>query len=172
MKQSLINKIENLFEPEMILEQFSFLQEKSNFKTEDHFEWIENISYFKTDNDLNNQPDWSIYFSRLMPFFEFGLMFQDEKLFLSFFKGQCHNLTASVIKIKIPASPLFKIYKTDCVKFLKKIKIDHMTHHEKWSCYYIRVSQNIGFVVFTDKAEPWSKLMMESLQKSMINFSV
>lgn len=171
MKESFLKKIENLFEPEMILEQFSFLQESIEYKIEDRFEWIENIGLFKTTSS-NKNPDWNLFFSRLAPFFEFGLLFDSENLKHSFFRGRFHDLTQSEIMIKLPHSPHFEIFKTSSERFLKKIKIDHLLNYEKWSCYYIRATQEISFIVFTEKAEPWNKLMMESLQKAMINFAV
>ncbi len=167
MKNIILNKIENLFEPEMILEHFSFLSEKSSFEVESNHKLIENIGYFQ-----NIDPNWVILFSRLAPFFELGLFFQTDLLQSVFFNGNCHDCSETRIKLKIPPVPLFDVYKTDAKTFLKKIKIDGLVDSSKMQCHLVRVQTDVAFVVFSKKGELWNKMLMESLQKSLINYSL
>ncbi len=170
-KNTLLTKIEKLFEPDIIFDQFSFLQESPDFQIEDNFSLIENISYYKAADTFLN-PDWCIYFSRLIPFFEFGLLIRQNELSLSFYKGLCHDCAEFKLKINLPQSQFYQILKTDSPSFLKKIKLNHLVQENNWSCYLVRVSQDSFIVLFSEKAEPWNQLMMEALQKSMINFSL
>lgn len=167
MSRSIIKKIEKLFEPEMIFEHFSFLSEKSDFEVEDNFKLIENLGYFQDTN-----PNWTLYFSRLAPFFEMGLLFNERLLNDVFFNGKIHNCTEAQIEMSLPQSKIFNIYTTDAHSFLKKIKIDSFFNTTKLTCHYVRVHPGISFVLFAKKAEPWNKLQIESLQKSLINYSL
>ncbi len=167
MPKSIIKKIEKLFEPEMIFEHFSFLSEKSEFEVEDNFKLIENLGYFQ-----DPQPNWNLFFSRLAPFFEMGLMFNENNLNEVFHNGKTHNCADAGIKINLPQSKIFSIYKTDTQSFLKKIKIHTFFDSSKLTCHYVRVETGISFVLFAKKAEPWNKLQIESLQKSLINYSL
>ncbi|MBC7752723.1 MAG: hypothetical protein H7Z71_00700 [Moraxellaceae bacterium] len=167
MSKSIIKKIEKLFEPEMIFEHFSFLSEKSEFEIEDNFKLIENLGYFHDTN-----PNWNLFFSRLAPFFEMGLLFNDKKLNDVFHNGKIHNCAESQIEMALPQSKIFNIYTTDAQAFLKKIKINSFFNGSKLNCHYVRVETGTAFVLFAKKAEPWNKLQIESLQKSLINYSL
>lgn len=182
MRNSILKKIENLFEPEMIFEQFAFLSEKNNFEVEDNFKLIENIGYFNqykkyelsliSQNLLDQNVNWNIYFSQLSPFFEFGLLFKNDQINQAFYAGQSHSCSVAQIKIQLPQSPLFNVYKTDSKSFLKKIKIDTFFDTTKSVCHFVRVQSDISFVLLSQKAEPWNKLQIESLQKSLINYAL
>lgn len=172
MKNLILNKIENLFEPEMILENFSFLTEKNSFNVEDNYKLIENLGYFQ-----NAEPNWSVYFSHLTPFFELGLFFQSDatqahQLQTVFYGGQIHDCSEAKMKVKLPPTPLFDIYKTSANGFLKKIKISSLVDSSKMECHLVRVQNDIAFVVFSKKGDLWNKLLMESFQKSLINYSL
>lgn len=178
MRNTLLKKIENLFEPEMIFEQFSFLAEKNNnFEIEDNFKLIENIGYFGQSTSSNSRiladtVNWTVYFSRLAPFFEFGLLFKNNALDQAFYTGQCHDCSAANVKMTLPTSNVFNVYKTDSKSFLKKIKIHTYFDTTKTVCHFVRVQSDVSFVLFSKKAEPWNKLLIESLQKSLINYSL
>lgn len=167
MRNLIFNKIEKLFEPEMILEYFSFLSDKTPFEVEDNIKLIENLGYFQ-----NTQPNWSIYFSRLAPFFELGILFKSNLLQTVFYNGNCHDCAEAQIKMKLPQSPIFDIYKTDAHIFLKKIKIHSFFETSKMQCHFVRLQPDLSFVLFSKKAEPWNRLLIESLQKSLINYSL
>lgn len=167
MSKSIIKKIEKLFEPEMIFEHFSFLSEKSEFEIEDNFKLIENLGYF---HDAN--PNWTLFFSRLTPFFEMGLLFNEKKLNDVFHNGKIHNCADAQIELTLPQSKIFSIYKTDAQAFLKKLKLDTFFNASKLTCHYVRVQPGIAYVLFAKKAEPWNKLQIESLQKALIDYSL
>lgn len=167
MRKNILNKIEKLFEPEMILEYFSFLNEKSSFEVEDNHKLIENLGYFQ-----NTNPDWSIYFSQLAPFFETGMLFKGEVLQSMFYQGQTHDCSDAGMKMNLPPSQVFNIYRADTQAFLKKLKLDTFFDTTKMQCHFVRVDSQLSFVLFSKKAELWNKLLLESFQKSLINYSL
>ncbi len=167
MSKSIIKKIEKLFEPEMIFEHFSFLSEKSEFEIEDNFKLIENLGYFHDTN-----PNWDLFFSRLAPFFEMGLMFNEKKLNDVFHNGKLHSCTEAQIEMNLPQSQIFNIYTTNAKAFLKRLKIDTFFNGENLTCHYVRVQPGTAFVLLAKKAEPWNKLQIESLQKALINYAL
>lgn len=169
MKSSFLNKIEHLFEPEIIQENFPFLSEKKKnaFEYESNFKLLENAGYFKQADD-----NWDIYFSRLAPFFDFGILFHKNKLKTTIHHGEVYDCSSSEINLKLPQSKPFNIFSTNAKYFLKKIKLDIFFDADKLSCHFVRLNEETCFVLFSQRAEPWNKLLIESLQKSVINYSL
>jgi hypothetical protein len=174
---TLTKKIETLFEQSNIeLQPQNKIQEKNialdklqlSYEPLENDKLMENISYMATTMATPFE-NWNIFFTRLIPFFEMGFLFCDNDLKNQFIFGKEINCKNKTVKIKLPKSDFFQILKTDAKSVLMKLNISNLFNTEKMNCFYIRVEENIGFVLLTAKAEPWLQLKMDSLQKALIN---
>lgn len=172
-KDSLTKKIEILFEQSnfdhhQTSENFILDKLQLRYEPIENDKLLENISYLATN--LNTaEENWNIFFTRLIPFFEIGFFFANGLVKNQFLYGKtipCENKT---LKLQLPKSDLFQILKTDPKSLFIKLQISNILQSEKMNSFYVRVDENMGFILATTKAEPWLKLKMDSLQKALIN---
>lgn len=172
-KDSLTKKIEILFEQSNVethhnSENYILDKLQLRYESVENDKLLENISYLAT-NMSTAEENWNIFFTRLIPFFEIGFFFDNGLMKNQFLYGKtipCENKT---LKLQLPKSDLFQILKTDPKSLFIKLQISNILQSDKMNSFYVRVDQNIGFILATTKAEPWLKLKMDSLQKALIN---
>ncbi len=172
-KDSLTKKIELLFEQSNVETQHSnesLILDKLQLRYEpiDNDKLLENISYLATNMNTTEE-NWNIFFSRLIPFFEIGFFFSNGTVKDQFLYGKSINCKNKSLKLKLPKSDLFQILKTDPKSLFIKLQISNILQSEKMNGFYIRIDNDMGFILATPKAEPWLKLKMDSLQKALIN---
>ncbi len=185
MKNSLNKKIENLFEQSEIAsaktekqrpiqslkqtdKKIILDQLQLRYTPVDDYTLLENISYLATHLP-SSFDNWNLFFTRLIPFFEIGFLFNESKLKNQFLYGKSLDCTKKITQLKLPKSDLFQILKTSPKAFLQKLNLSSVLYPEKMTCFYVRVDENISLILITTKAEPWLKLKMDSLQKALIN---
>jgi hypothetical protein len=173
MTKNLNKKIENLFEQsntEQIAPPANLILDRLQLKYEplENDQLMENISYLPSamTSSIDN---WTIFFTRLIPFFEIGFLFSDNLLRQQFLFGKEINCKNKTLKIMLPKSDFFQVLKTDPKSFLIKFGLSNILYTEKMNCFFVRVDESIGFILITTKAEPWLQLKMDSLQKALIN---
>ncbi len=173
MKNTLTQKIENLFEQSNLQTtpspaNITLDKLQLQYESMDNNSLLENISYLATtmNSPLEN---WNLFFTRLIPFFEIGFLFSDSVLKNQFLYGKEINCKNKMAQLKMPKSDLFQILKTDPKSFLIKFGLSNILFAEKMNCFYVRIEENINLVLISNKAEPWLKLKMDSLQKALIN---
>ncbi len=184
MKTTLTKKIELLFDQpdiEMIAAQkisapkapalktqITLDKMQLQFETLDNDGLLENISYMATK--LNTPfENWNLFFTRLIPFFEVGFLFSENKLQNQFLFGKEISAKKKSVQLQLPKSNIFQILRTDAHSVLTKMNLSNLFQIEKMNCFYIRVDNHIGLMLMTAKAEPWLQLKMDSLQKALIN---
>lgn len=171
MKQPLLKKLEAIFQNDFIHENFGFLNYKESFPIEDRVHLIENLALFSQDH-FADKKNWPLLFSQLSAFFEMGMLFKEKNLADIFFQGKIHNCSSSHLQCTIPNTEIFNIYRTSAKAFLKSLKLDiFFTDNKKMTCLLVRVSEDHTYVLFSEKAEPWLRLLIESLQKTLINYA-
>lgn len=172
-KDSLTKKIELLFEQSNIESQpttESLILDKLQlrFETVENDKLLENISYLATSMKTAEE-NWNIFFTRLIPFFEIGFFFTNSTVTNQFLYGKTIQRDHKKLNLQLPKSDLFQILRTDSKSLFMKLQISNILQSDKMNSFYVRVDENIGFILATTKAEPWLKLKMDSLQKALIN---
>lgn len=165
-------RIEKIFEHDYIQENFSFLNKLPPFTTEDRSELLLNYSHYPTDHK-----DWTILFSQLSAFFEMGILFKhsahkDSSMTQMFYRGETYDCKSSKTYLKLPKSDHFNVYKTSSAPLLKKLKLDQFENIKDMSCMMVKVSDEYSYILFSKKADPWLRLLLENLQKTLINYAV
>ena len=82
--------------------------------------------------------------------------------------GQPVDLANKLLILKFPVSPLFHIVKTPASSILKKLNYEFLNPQKKMSGFMISVSATYSILVATEMAEPWIKLRLETLQKTLM----
>ena len=133
---------------------------------------LENLSY------IHSQPDQINIvriFSQLSSFFELGFLFQKQKNTFAAIQGfafsQNINLGEKNILINFPEIDLYSLFKTNASGILKKMNYGFINENKKMNAFVIKVSHQYSILVFTELAEPWLKLRLESLQKTLMKIS-
>lgn len=165
-------RIEKIFEHDYIQENFSFLNKLPPFATEDRTELLLNYSRYGTEHK-----DWAVLFSQLSAFFEMGLLFKHAEnknsvMTQVFYRGETYDCKSAKTNLKLPNSDHFNVYKTSSNALLKKLKLDQFENIKDLSCMMVKVSDEYSYILFSKKADPWLRLLLENLQKTLINYAV
>ena len=138
-----------------------------NFEVEENNTLIENLSYFespsKNESDMN-----TFFFTRLSAFFEMGLLIKNNIICNMFYLGQNIEITNQSLYLKTPLSEPYKILTTNAETLLDKINFKNYLDVEKSTCLYIKICSDTGYILFSNLAEPWLSLRIESLQHSLM----
>ncbi len=181
MLKKINSKLEILFEqtPQSMAGADTSLRDtKNNFELINNNELLENLSYvFSEDVTQENLPQ---LFMQLSSYFEIGFLFKTNpdrpiyKVCHAFVFGKKVNSTENLKQIQLPKSNYFNILKSDSFCFLKHFKMEMFDHDKKMNCYLMAINPNYCLVLLTQTAEPWAKLKIESLQKTLmkINFLI
>ena len=139
---------------------------------------LENLSYIFS-NEINHNNLTSL-FSQLACYFEVGFLLQKNenldnysiKDIFSF--SQRINITQKLKEIKLPTTPIFTILTTNTTSLLNHFELRDLDPDEKMNSFLIPLSSHYTIIMITQTAEPWLRLKMESLQKTLmkINFII
>ncbi len=133
---------------------------------------LENLSYIHT---RIHQANITTVFSQLSSFFEIGFLFEKQKrnfgAIQGFAFGQTLQLDEKNIFLNLPPTSLYAIAKTPAMAILKKMNYDFLNQQKKMNAFVITVSSQHSVLVFSELAEPWLRLRLESLQKTLMKIS-
>ena len=174
MFKKLNSKLENLFDENSaphFLTDPGLISARKNFQPADNIHQLENLSYiFSEEVAAENLPH---LFSQLCSHFEIGYMQSAGRQSITLF-GKPWPLVASTQLLKLPAVPLFKIFKTDGALVLSHFKISELDPAKKMQSFMVKIADGHYFVFLTATAEPWARLRIEALQNTLmkINFNL
>ncbi|MFZ3229744.1 MAG: hypothetical protein WA160_06040 [Pseudobdellovibrio sp.] len=166
------DKLEKIFNSTN--QDLALLESSQNFELNSDNLYLENLSYIYT-NPIRPQNIQSL-FSQLSPFFEIGFLLEKQKSYHTptqmFAFGQLSNIAEKNILLKLPATSVYTIVRTSAVGILKKMNFAFLNSQNKMSAFVISVSPSLSILVVTKIADPWLKLRLESLQKTLmkVNF--
>lgn len=181
MFKKINTKLENIFDQkaQAVYQSSQILTEtQKNFQIVDNNHVLENLS-FVFSNEINRD-NLSNLFSQLSSYFEIGfLMHKKEKPNLyvvneAFIFSKKIESIENLKPIKLPTPKIYKILSSKACLFLKHYNMGHLDSCDKMTSYLIPVSETYTIVMITQTAEPWAKLKIESLNKTLmkINFSL
>lgn len=167
-------KLEKMFESTN--QDLTLIESSRTFELNPDNVYLENLSY------VYNSPvqKYNILstFSQLSPFFELGFLLERQKNSYtpthSFAYGNLTNLSEKNILLKLPRTDMFVIVSTPASGILNKMNYNFLNPEGKMSAFVIAVSPTYSILVATKIAEPWLRLRLESLQKTLmkINFEI
>lgn len=150
----------------------TLLESQQSFELNSENHSLENLSYIHCQTD---QVNIVRIFSQLSSFFELGFLFEKKKDIFSatqgFAFGQVLNLGEKNILIKFPKMDLYSLFKTNASAILKKMNYGFLNKSKKMNAFVIKISSQHSVLVFTELAEPWLKVRLESLQKTLMKIS-
>ena len=181
MFRKINSKLENLFDQNS--QGSRILHEVPNaarneFQTENSVCAIENLSYIFT-GEINTEKLTNL-FSQLSAYFEVGFLMQlnphSRKFHLKdlFSYSKKMAMPENSRALQLPKAELFRILKTRARPFLNHFEMGHFDPQNKMTSYLIPISANYIIVLVSPDAEPWARLKIEALQKSLmkIDFSL
>lgn len=167
-------KLEKMFESTN--QDLTLIESSRTFELNPDNVYLENLSYvYNSPIQKNNILS---VFSQLSPFFELGFLLERQKNSYTpthgFAYGNLTNLSEKNILLKLPKTDMFVIVSTSASGILNKMNYNFLNPEEKMSAFVIAVSPTYSILVATKIAEPWLKLRLESLQKTLmkINFEL
>lgn len=166
------DKLEKMFESTN--QDLTLIENSQKFDLNPDNTYLENLSYIYTSS-VESQNIEAI-FSQLSPFFELGFLLEKQKNAYTpthtFAFGALSNLAERNLLLKLPKTDIFVIVRASATAMLKKLGFGFLNNDKKMSVFVIAISPNYSIVVATKLAEPWLKLRLESLQKTLmkINF--
>ncbi len=150
----------------------TLLENQQSFKLNLENHYLENLSYI---HSVSQPVDITNVFSQLSSFFELGFLFERQKNNFAAIQGFAFGQSLSLIDKKIfmnfPEMKLYTIFKTGALSILKKMNYSFINKNKKMNAFVIPVSHQYSILVFTELAEPWLKLRLESLQKTLMKIS-
>ncbi len=150
----------------------TLLESQRTFELNSENHSLENLSYIHSQAD---QINIIRIFSQLSSFFELGFLFEKQKnnfaAIQGFAFGQNISLGEKNILINFPEIDLYSLFKTNASSILKKMNYGFINKNKKMNAFVIKISQQHSILVFTELAEPWLKLRLESLQKTLMKIS-
>ncbi len=168
------NSFEKTFEKifETNTQDLTLLESQQTFELNLENHSLENLSYIHSQP---NQIDIVKIFSQLSSFFELGFLFEKQKnnfaAIQGFAFGQNISLGEKNILLNLPEINLYSLFKTNASSILKKMNFSFINKNKKMNAFVIKVSTQHSILVFTELAEPWLKLRLESLQKTLMKIS-
>lgn len=164
------DKIEKAFN--VNTQDLSLLESQQTFQLNFENHSLENLSYI---HSRISQQNITNVFSQLASFFEMGFLLEKQKRNFAavqgFAFGQTLKLDEKNIFLNLPKTPLYNVVRTSAPSILKKINYDFLNHSQKMNAFVITISAQHSLLVFSQLAEPWMKLRLESLQKTLMKIS-
>lgn len=174
MLKKLNLKLENLFDENStphFLTDPGLIAARKNFQAVGDAHLLENLSYiFSEEVDSTMLQN---LFSQLCSYFEIGYLQSNDKQNITLF-GEPWALVASTAILKLPDTPLFKVFKTNGAMVLSHFQIEELDPAKKMQAYMVRIANGHYFVFVSATAEPWARLRIEALQNTLmkINFNL
>lgn len=170
MIRNFFNRVEKLFENPAF--ELSVIEQKRYFEINPDNKYLENISYIFSS--VNSHLNAKTIFTRLITFFEVGILFQKNRLNQKSCPVSCfayglliEELTQRV-EFQLPNTRLFSVHKTSARGFLKKMGLNQIDPEHQLEAYYLRLSENTALVVMSPWPKPWIKPRLESLQQTLM----
>ena len=164
------DKIEKAFN--VNTQDLSLLESQQTFQLNFENHSLENLSYI---HSRISQQNITNVFSQLASFFEMGFLLEKQKRNFAavqgFAFGQTLKLDEKNIFLNLPKTQLYNVVRTSAPSILKKINYDFLNHSQKMNAFVITISAQHSLLVFSQLAEPWMKLRLESLQKTLMKIS-
>ncbi len=161
-------KLEKMFESNT--SDLSQIESRQSFELNADNSSLENLSYVHSTR-LDKNCIHSV-FTQLSPFFEIGFLFeQQNKLSIAidaFAFGEPIDLRSALLTLKLPKTDLFNIARTSAEALLKKLNYAYLNPQKKMNAFVISISVSFSILVVTEMAEPWLKLRLEALQKTLM----
>ena len=161
-------KLEKIFESNT--RDLSLIESRQSYELNSDNSSLENLSYVHSTR-LDKNCIHSV-FTQLSPFFEIGFLFekQNKQGFAidAFAFGEPIDLRSAMLSLKLPKTDLFNIAKTSADSLLKKLNYAYLNPQKKMNAFVISVSASFSILVLTEIAEPWLKLRLETLQKTLM----
>ncbi len=174
MLKKLNAKLENLFDENStphFLTDPGLIAARKNYQGVDNAQLLENLSYiFSEEVDATTLPN---LFSQLCSHFEIGYLQANASQKITLY-GKPWPLVASTRQMKLPLTPLFKVFKTSGELVLAHFKIEELDPAKKMQSYLVRIADGHYFIFVSATAEPWARLRLEALQNTLmkINFNL
>ncbi|MBC7466117.1 MAG: hypothetical protein H7256_08995 [Bdellovibrio sp.] len=165
-------KLEKMFESTN--QDLTLIESSQTFELNPDNVYLENLSYIYTSAVEKN--NIQAVFTQLSPFFELGFLLEKQKNVYTpthaFAYGNISNIADKKILLKLPRTDVFVVVRAAASAILKKVNYDFLNRDKKMSAFVVAISPNYSILVATKIAEPWLKLRLESLQKTLmkINF--
>lgn len=174
MLKKINSKLERLFDQNSaphFLSDPTLTNARKNFEPVDNHLVLENLSYVFSE-DVNSGNLANLY-SQLCAHFEIGYLAARGKQQLTMF-GKAWPISEKAEILKLPVTPIFKIFKSDATGFLTHFALLEIDPDKKMYSYMVRIAEGHYFVFLTAIAEPWARIKIESLQKTLmkINFNL
>lgn len=151
----------------------TLIENSRTFELNPDNRYLENLSYVYTSNLEKNNVQ--AIFTQLSPFFELGFLLEKQKNVYTpthvFAYGNISNIADKKILLKLPKTDVFVVVRAAATAILKKVNYDFLNRDKKMSAFVITISPNYSVLVATKLAEPWLKLRLESLQKTLMKIS-
>lgn len=181
MFKKINTKLENLFDQKhdtVYIGNKSIIETQQNFQITDNNHMLENLSYIFS-NEINRD-NLSNLFSQLSSYFEIGFLMhkkENPNLYIAkeaFAFAKKIESIENIKPIKLPTPEIYKILSSKAHMFLKHYDMGELDSSEKMISYLIPISETHAIVIVTQTAEPWARLKIESLHKTLmkINFSL
>lgn len=162
------DKLEKIFDSTH--QDLTLLESRQTFELSADNSLLENLSYVHSFQ-LSKNSIHSV-FTQLSSFFEIGFLFEKQNKIASavdaFAYGQPIDLTHKALLLRLPVCSLFHIVKTPASAILKKLNYAFLNPQKKMNSFIISVSPTYSILIATEMAEPWLRLRLESLQKTLM----
>jgi hypothetical protein len=165
-------RLEKMFESSN--QDLALIESSRTFELNPDNSYLENLSYIYSVSVQKN--NIQSVFSQLSPYFELGFLLEKQKNSYTpthaFAYGIMNDISEKNILLKLPRTDIFVIVRTAASSILKKMNFDFLNTDKKMSAFVISLSPTYSILIATKLAEPWLKLRLESLQKTLmkINF--
>lgn len=152
----------------------SLLENQQIFELNSDNSFLENLSYIHSYIHSQRLEKNNIHsvFTQLSPYFEIGFLFEKEnRLSLAidgFAFGQPIDLANKILQLQLPKSSLFHIVKTEAGGVLTKLNYNFLNSKNNMNAFVIAVSPTYSMLFATGLAEPWLKMRLEVLQKTLM----
>lgn len=167
-------KLEKMFETTN--QDLTLIENAQSFELNPDNVYLENLSYVYTSVVEKNNIE--SVFSQLSPFFELGFLLEKQKNAYTPIHGFAYGNPISIaeknIILKLPKTDVFVIVRAAANALLKKMGYEFLNQDKKMSVFIVGISPTYSILVATKIAEPWLKVRLESLQKTLmkINFGL
>ena len=161
-------KLERAFESTN--QDLSLMESRQTFELNADNSSLENLSYIHSV--LPEKESIHSVFTQLSPFFEVGFLFEKQKdsnlAIDAFAFGQPIFLGSQNILLRLPRTKLFHIAKTPAPAILKKLNHSFVNPERKMTAFVVAISDTYSLLLGTEIAEPWLKVRLEVLQKTLM----
>ncbi len=161
-------KLEKAFESNN--QDLSLLESRQSFELNADNSSLQNLSYIHSV--MPEKESIHSVFTQLSSFFEVGFLFERQKdlnlVIDAFAFGQPIKLGTESLLLRLPPTKLFQVAKTPASSILKKLNYSFVNPERKMTTFVIAISHTYSVLLGTEIAEPWLKVRLEILQKTLM----